>query len=222
MTNPKRQRQKEARLVAAEQQRAAQRRSQRMRQIRALVLVVVAIVGVALLISFLGGDDDQQVATEPPEQTTDDTAPQPEPPSPDDYSDPEIAQEVFDRGPPEDAEGPPEDLDSDALEIETVIEGEGPELEAGDLAVVHYYGLLSDGTSFDDSWSRGRPFETTIPGSVIDGWNEGLLGVRVGEQRRLDIGSDLAYGETGQGSIPPGAPLAFIIDVVDVVPAAGE
>jgi peptidylprolyl isomerase len=226
MVNPKRQRQKEGRMIGAEQRREQEKRNQRMRQIRALVLVVVAILGVALLISILGRDDDDQVATEDTtEDTTDQTeadVPEAEPPAaaePDDYSDPDVAQEVFDRGPPADVEGAPEDLDPDALEIETVIEGSGPEVEPGDLVVVHYYGVLSDGTRFDDSWSRGEPFPTTIPGQLIDGWNEGLIGAQLGERRRLDIGSDLAYGDSGSGTIPPGAPLAFVIDVVDITSA---
>jgi peptidylprolyl isomerase len=222
MVNPKRQRQKEGRMIGAEQRREQEKRNQRMRQIRALVLVVVAILGVALLISILGRDDDEPVATDDPTDQTE--APEEAPPAdadPDDYSDPDLAQDVFDRGPPTDVEGAPEDLDSDALEIETVIDGSGPEVEPGDLVAVHYYGVLSDGTRFDDSWSRGEPFRTTIPGQLIDGWNEGLIGAQLGERRRLEIGSDLAYGDTGSGEIPPGAPLAFVIDVVDVTPAGG-
>jgi peptidylprolyl isomerase len=192
------------------------------------VLVVVAIVGVALLISVLGRDDDDQVATEatddqttePTDTVPDDAPPTAPPPSPDDYSDPEIAAEVLDRGPPEDVEGPPEDLPADELEIETLVEGEGRRIREGDQVVVHYYGVLADGTSFDDSWSRGQPFPLTVPGGVIDGWNEGLLGARAGERRRLDIGSDLAYGPQGQPpTIPPEAPLGFVVDVVDVVRA---
>jgi FKBP-type peptidyl-prolyl cis-trans isomerase len=55
---------------------------------------------------------------------------------------------------------------------------------------------------------------------VIVGWNEGLIGVKIGERRRLVIGSDKAYGPEGRSGIPPDAPLAFEIDVVDVEPAA--
>jgi hypothetical protein len=230
MANEKRQRQKEGRLLRLEEQRAAEKRSQRFRQIRAIVLVVVAIVGVGVLISVLGSDDDSPVATD---ATTPDTAADDgttddgttddgttsEPPEPE-YSEPEIAEEVLGREPPE-PEGAPEDTEPGAVETTTVIEGEGRRVRAGDLVTVHYFGVLPDGTRFDDSWSRGAPFETTIPGQVIDGWNEGLIGARIGERLRLVIGSDKAYGATGQGDIPPDTPLVFEIDVVDAVPADG-
>jgi peptidylprolyl isomerase len=227
MAKEKRQRQKEGRQLRLEEQRAQEKRSQRMRQIRAVVLVVVAILGVALIISLLGGNgDDTPVATDGTETTdgteaTDDAGEEPEAPAaadPDDYSEPEIAAEVLDRDPPE-PEGAPEDIDPDAVEVTTVIEGEGREIEAGDTVTVHYAGVLSDGTPFDDSWSRGDPFVTTIPGAVIDGWNEGLIGARIGERRRLEIGYEKAYGEAGRDPIPESAPLAFEIDVVDAVPA---
>jgi FK506-binding protein 2 len=58
-------------------------------------------------------------------------------------------------------------------------------------------------------------------GEVIPGWDEGLIGATIGERRHLVIGSDNAYGSTGQGEIPPDAPLAFDVDVVDIQPAAG-
>jgi FKBP-type peptidyl-prolyl cis-trans isomerase len=235
MANEKRQRQKEGRLLRLEEQRAAEKRSQRFRQIRAIVLVVVAIVGVGVLISVLGSDDDSPVATDvtapdtasdegtadegtTDEATTDDGTTN-EPPEPE-YSDPELAEEVLGREPPE-PEGAPADTEPDAVETTTVIEGEGRRVQAGDLVTVHYFGVLPDGTRFDDSWSRGAPFQTTIPGQVIDGWNEGLIGARIGERLRLVIGSDKAYGETGQGDIPPDTPLVFEIDVVDAVPAEG-
>jgi FKBP-type peptidyl-prolyl cis-trans isomerase len=234
MANEKRQRQKEGRLLRLEEQRAAEKRSQRFRQIRAIVLVVVAIVGVGVLISVLGGDDDSPVATDATtpdtavdggttddgatdEGATDQATTGPEEPE---YSEPEIAEEVLGREPPE-PEGAPEDTEPDAVETTTVIDGEGRRVRAGDLVTVHYFGVLPDGTRFDDSWSRGAPFETTIPGQVIDGWNEGLIGARIGERLRLVIGSDKAYGATGQGDIPPDTPLVFEIDVVDAVPADG-
>ena len=82
--------------------------------------------------------------------------------------------------------------------------------------------MLSDGTQFDESWSGGEPFPVTIgTGQVIPGWDQGLIGVKIGERRHLVIGADNAYGAAGSGPIPPNAPLAFDVDVVDIQPAAG-
>jgi FKBP-type peptidyl-prolyl cis-trans isomerase len=87
----------------------------------------------------------------------------------------------------------------------------------GDTIVVHYVGTLADGTVFDESWSRGEPFQVTLgEGTVIAGWEEGLLGAEVGERRRLVLGADNAYGDQANGEIPANAPLAFEVDVVDL------
>ena len=220
MANEKRARQKEGRLLRLEEQRAAEKRSQRMRQLRAVGLLVVAIVGIGILVAVLGGDDEE-LATD---STTDTTAVAPtEAPSTTEveYSEPEIAEEVLGREPPAPKEGAPEDTPKDAVEAETLIEGEGRAIESGDSVTVHYFGVLPSGESFDDSWSRGAPFTTTIPGQVIDGWNEGMIGHEIGERFELTIGSDKAYGPTGNAGIPPDTPLLFVIDVVDAVPPAG-
>ncbi len=82
--------------------------------------------------------------------------------------------------------------------------------------------MLSDGETFDESWTEGIPFDVAIgTGAVIPGWDEGLVGVKAGDRVRLEIGSDLAYGAQGQGPIPPDSPLAFEIDVVGIIPAEG-
>ena len=80
--------------------------------------------------------------------------------------------------------------------------------------------LSEDGTEFDSNFGTGTPLTVVMgQGSVIAGWEEGLLGARPGDRLQLDIPADLAYGETGQpeGGIPPNADLSFVIDVVDVV-----
>lgn len=118
-----------------------------------------------------------------------------------------------------DPEPPPADTPSDALEVETLIEGSGPAAASGDTVVVHYVGLLADGTEFDTSWDQGEPFMFTLgQGQVIPGWDEGLVGARVGERRRLVVGSDNGYGSQGNpsGGIPANAPMAFEVDVLDV------
>lgn len=91
----------------------------------------------------------------------------------------------------------------------------------GDIVLVYYRGVLSDtGEEFDSNYGTGSPFSVTLgpTAGVIEGWNEGLHGVRTGDQIQLDIPSELAYGEAGSGdAIPPDAALTFVIDVVKVV-----
>jgi FKBP-type peptidyl-prolyl cis-trans isomerase len=139
------------------------------------------------------------------------------------YSNPELAAEVLAREPPVPANASA-DTPVDAVQVETLIEGQGEGAAAGDTVTVHYVGVLSDGTEFDESWSGGQPFvvENLGQASVIPGWNEGLVGAKIGERRRLEIGSDKAYGAAGNPpTIPANAPLAFEIDVVDITKPAG-
>jgi peptidylprolyl isomerase len=137
---------------------------------------------------------------------------------PDAFTDPALAAEVLGRTPP-DVAPPPADTPPDTVEVATMIEGRGEPAAPGDTLTVHYVGVLDDGSVFDASWARGDPFPVTLgQGMVIPGWEEGLVGARPGERRRLVLGSATAYGEAGtpDGSIPPGAPLAFVVDVVDI------
>ncbi len=101
--------------------------------------------------------------------------------------------------------------------IDDIKLGEGAEVKAGDTVAVHYIGTLQDGTEFDNSKKRGEPFEFTVGGGqVIKGWEEGLIGMKVGGQRVLIIPSDKAYGEKGIGPIPPNATLVFAIELVEI------
>lgn len=97
-------------------------------------------------------------------------------------------------------------------------EGEGERPKVGQTVVVHYTGWLEDGTMFDSSVERGQPFTFVIgQGQVIPGWDEGVLSMKIGGKRQLIIPSDLAYGDTGAGSvIPPGATLIFEVELVDI------
>ena len=81
--------------------------------------------------------------------------------------------------------------------------------EDGDTVSVNYRGTLqSDGTQFDSSYDRGEPFEFTLgKGQVIQGWDQGLLGMCIGEGRKLTIPPHLAYGNSPVGTIPPGSTL---------------
>ena len=100
----------------------------------------------------------------------------------------------------------------DGMTIEVTKEGSGEAIKGGQIASVQYTGMLADGTIFDATSKRGnQPFEFTVgAGQVIKGWDEGVLGMRVGESRRLIIPAELAYGAGGiPGVIPGGATLTF-------------
>lgn len=97
------------------------------------------------------------------------------------------------------------------MTIKTTKEGSGPAIASNQRAVVDYVGKLSDGTVFDASARHGTPFEFRLgAGMVIKGWDEGVLGMKVGETRLLTIPPELAYGASGiPGTIPPNATLIF-------------
>lgn len=103
------------------------------------------------------------------------------------------------------------------LVVQPLIEGTGPEVAAGQTALVHYTGWLWDGTQFDSSWERGAPFpvENVGQASVIAGWNEGLVGQKVGSQVMLVVPPDKGYGDKGSGdTIPGGSTLVFVVDIL--------
>jgi FKBP-type peptidyl-prolyl cis-trans isomerase len=83
---------------------------------------------------------------------------------------------------------------------------------------VHYTGWLTDGTKFDSSLDRGQPFRFVLgEGQVVQGWDEGVEGMRVGGRRKLTIPPNLGYGEAGAGGvIPPNATLIFEIELVGI------
>ena len=103
------------------------------------------------------------------------------------------------------------------LIIDDLIEGTGAEATAGATISVHYTGTLLDGTKFDSSLDRRTPFTFTLgAGQVIPGWDQGIQGMKVGGTRKLTIPSELAYGERGQGAIPPNSPLVFEVKLLEV------
>jgi len=108
-----------------------------------------------------------------------------------------------------------------ALRTEDLVEGTGAPVVAGDALTVHYVGALPDGTVFDSSVERGVPFEFTIgAGTVIQGWEQGLLGMKKGGQRLLVIPPSLGYGATGVGNIPPNSTLVFQVELLEIAPAS--
>lgn len=104
------------------------------------------------------------------------------------------------------------------LQYSIAREGNGAVATNGHKVDVHYTGWLTDGTKFDSSRDRGKPFSFVVgQGSVIKGWDEGVAGMKVGEQRVLVIPADLGYGARGAGGvIPPNATLVFRVELVNV------
>ena len=107
---------------------------------------------------------------------------------------------------------------SNELIIEDLQPGDGKAVVKGALITTQYRGWLADGSEFDSSFSRGKPFQCVIgTGRVIKGWDIGLMGMKVGGKRKLFVPAHLGYGERKMGSIPPGSDLHFEIEVLEVL-----
>ncbi len=104
------------------------------------------------------------------------------------------------------------------LQYQDLVVGDGQEAKAGDTVSVHYTGWLEDGTKFDSSVDRDQPFEFQLgAGRVIQGWDEGVAGMKVGGQRKLTIPPELGYGASGAGGvIPPNATLIFEVELLEI------
>ncbi len=101
--------------------------------------------------------------------------------------------------------------------IEDLVKGKGPEAARGKTVEVHYTGWLTDGTKFDSSVG-GAPFSFRLgAGEVIEGWERGVVGMKVGGKRKLTLPPDLGYGAAGAPpDIPPNATLVFEIELLSV------
>jgi peptidylprolyl isomerase len=102
------------------------------------------------------------------------------------------------------------------LVVKDIVRGKGKKVKAGDTVTVQYVGASwSNGQEFDASWNRGQAFTFQVPGQVIEGWNEGVLGMREGGRRLLVIPPAKGYGSQGtpDGSIQPNETLAFVVDL---------
>ena len=194
MGTAKRERQKANRLQRQiEEERAERVSSVRRTAMRVGLIAVLAIVGV-VVIAWIGGafsGDDDGSDDEAAEITgTVDAVPEVQLPA-------TLPQDLV---------------------ISTLIEGSGPEAAEGDTLNVYYVGVRSeDGTQFDTNFG-GSTFPVTLgTGSVIQGWEEGLLGAQEGGRYQLDIPAALAYGDRGSGAvILPGDSLTFVVDVVSI------
>jgi FKBP-type peptidyl-prolyl cis-trans isomerase len=106
------------------------------------------------------------------------------------------------------------------VKVEDLVVGTGATAEKGKTVSVHYTGWLIDKSKadhFDSSYDHGQPYQFVLgTGAVIKGWDEGLVGMKVGGKRMLTIPPDLAYGPTGSGPIPPNATLVFETELMDV------
>jgi FKBP-type peptidyl-prolyl cis-trans isomerase len=104
------------------------------------------------------------------------------------------------------------------LQYEDQAEGSGEAAKAGNSVEVHYTGWLTDGTKFDSSKDRGKPFSFKLgAGQVIKGWDEGVAGMKVGGKRKLVIPPALGYGSRGAGGvIPPNAELVFEVELLGI------
>ncbi len=110
--------------------------------------------------------------------------------------------------------------DIQGMKVEILKEGSGDAAKTGDTVLTNYTGTLQDGTKFDSSFDRGEPFEFTLgENKVIQGWELGILGMKVGEKRKLTVPPELAYGDRAVGGvIPANSILIFEVELLDITP----
>lgn len=107
---------------------------------------------------------------------------------------------------------------TEQLQVIDLQVGEGKTAVKGALITTQYTGWLEDGSEFDSSYSRGKPFQCVIgTGRVIKGWDQGLMGMQVGGKRKLLVPAHLGYGERTMGKIPPNSSLVFEIELLEVL-----
>jgi peptidylprolyl isomerase len=170
------------------------------------LLGLLAVTGLAAC-----GDDEGEADTAPPPAAEEQTQTEPT------QSEQRQALEDTSTKPaiPRPSGSPPRKLEKD-----DIVRGKGPAAKAGDTVTVHYAGVtFSTGQEFDASWNRGQPFSLPLgAGQVIPGWDEGLVGMKVGGRRMLTIPPEMAYGQQGtpDGSIGPNETLVFVVDMLEI------
>ena len=180
-------------------------------------LVAVVFCSVFLIISSLTnlGNKQEAIASEL-KTTSSTTIAEVSTPNASDFSNQLIALDTKQEKKPMNAENAV--TTPSGLKYVVVKEGDGATPTTGQQVTVHYTGTLEDGTKFDSSRDRNRPFDFKIGvGQVIKGWDEGVGSMKVGERRTLIIPPDLGYGERGAGGvIPPNAILIFDVELLKV------
>lgn len=190
----------------------AKKRRQAMLGVLAGLGVVVVIVAVALLINHYAGKKSTTASASASATAQSSAAPSVAP-SPT-VSFPPVPAGADPALSTKPTVAPPSGTVSE-LKVTTLIQGTGPAVASGQTITVNYVGVAySDQKEFDSSWSRSQAFTTQIgTGNVIQGWDKGLVGVKVGSRVQLDIPSAQAYGDNPSGG-QPGGPLRFVVDVL--------
>jgi peptidylprolyl isomerase len=183
--------------------------------LRVLGLFALLAVVVMLGPASCGGDDDDGDAASPAaaEEQTEPAEPTP--------SEQREALEDTSTKPeiPRPSGSPPR-----RLEKEDIVRGKGPAAKPGDTVLVHYAGVtFSTGEEFDASWNSGQPIRFPLGGGkVIEGWDKGIVGMKVGGRRMLTIPPELAYGAQGfPPAIGPNETLVFVVDMLEIAPGQG-
>jgi peptidylprolyl isomerase len=196
---------KAARLAAEARAAKAKKRRQQLAIVAAGLAVVAIVVAIVL---FTRGGDDKNNASQPAGSAPSATAPAPQAGGVPADADPALKTKPVVKA----GEGT-----VTTLKVTPLIEGKGPAAKSGQTVTVNYVGVTyADGKEFDASWNSGQPFPVQLgTGSVIEGWDKGLLGAKAGSRLQLDIPAAMAYGETPPAGYPAGA-LRFVVDVLSV------
>lgn len=210
MGTAKRERQKANRQIRLQELAKEQRKEKSKRVALRIVMGVVAFVAVVGAVAWLGGSDDSPSTSNTSTTAAGVTTTTIDPNAPTTTVPPKPTVKFPGTEPTE-------------LKVTTLREGTGDAAKNGDTLDVHYIGVLSkDGTEFDNSYDKGAPLTLTLgAGQVIQGWEQGLVGVKAGGQYQIDIPAELAYGANGAGeSIPPNSGISFVVDIMSITPGA--
>lgn len=192
MPTEKRQRQKEGHQARKEAAQAQARRQARKRRLISLSAIVVVFLAIMLIISLVSDDDSTDVTAGDDTETSEMTTTTLDITKPDVTVPPAAATEMH---------------------ITDLVEGDGEEAKLGDTIEVHYVGKKqSDGSEFDASWDGAPITFELVEGGLIEGWIEGIPGMKVGGRRELVIPEDLAY----RGEQEPTGTLVFVVDLISI------
>ena len=179
------------------------------------IVKILSVATAGILLLGCGNDGGESAATDSSTEvpTSIEIIPTPTPPGDVDNADLSVKPLVT---------IPPSSPPTELL-IEDLVVGSGSPVGVGDFLIMDYVGVsYSTGLQFDASWDRGSPFPFELgAGRVIQGWDQGIVGMSVGGRRSLTIPPELAYGEngSGSGSIGPNETLVFVVDLIASVPA---